>query len=397
MKVAKRVLFLIALIFYAASYLAVGNRGTNPGDAVNFYAPLATHIAQGDGYVLDHAFPDRYPPGFPLFLAAIYRTGGTADLENTHYRWAIVILHALSVTMLFLAARQWLTASQATIAALLLMMHPVFAALGVTRFAWNATALFLFFFVASLWLLFSALRTGRRLIMGASGIALAASVLTWPAPTLFPLIVMGFIAIARPGTSPLWRVASTSSFLLGFALPVLTWVWIVYQHTGHGGISGGLYPSMLHGLFYRDGALGNFALAQRALAADAAGQLQNSADVAVFYLRQLTQHPLDLLAFVGAKTARAWYASIAETNDIVTLIVQAPYLLLGIHGARICLRRHRAHALFLIGGILYFWLTAVSVLAVVRYMMPAVVMLLMFAAVGAEDLWKRVSRALTVR
>lgn len=154
---------------------------------------------------------------------------------------------------------------------------------------------------------------------------------------------------------------------------------------------------MLHGLFYRDGALGNFALAQRALAADAAGQLQNSADVAVFYLRQLTQHPLDLLAFVGAKTARAWYASIAETNDIVTLIVQAPYLLLGIHGARICLRRHRAHALFLIGGILYFWLTAVSVLAVVRYMMPAVVMLLMFAAVGAEDLWKRVSRALTVR
>ena len=391
------VLFLTAIILYATSYLVVGNRGTDPGDTVNFYAPVATHIVQGDGYVLENAFADRYPPAFPMFLAAIYRTGGTMDLENTYYRWAVVVLHSLTVMMLFLSARQWLTTTQASIAALLLMTHPVFAALGVTRLAWNATALFLFFFSTSLWLLFSSLRTGRRRAMTLSGLMLGASALTWPGPTLFPFVVISFILFARRSASPWWRLATMASYLLGFAVPVLTWMWFVYQHTGHMEVSAGWYPSMLHGLFYRGGVLGDYAIAQRAIVADVAGQLQGSADVAIFYLRQLVQHPLDLFAFVGAKAARAWYASIGEAHDTLTLIVQVPYLLLGIHGARICLRRHRAHAQFLLGGIVYFWLMAVSVLAVVRYMTPALVLLLMFAAVGAEDVWLRVSRVSTAR
>src|SRR5579884_2863719 len=43
--------------------------GESP-DYTTFYAPFARHLVDGQGFVFNGVLPDRYPPGFPMYLAA---------------------------------------------------------------------------------------------------------------------------------------------------------------------------------------------------------------------------------------------------------------------------------------------------------------------------------------
>lgn len=383
-------LFLIAVALYAAAFLVCGHLGTEPGDTVNFYVPVAQSILAGHGYMLDGELAARYPPVFPYFLASVFRISATPDLTNPFYPWLMLVVQALSVAWCFRAAGEWLTRRQSVVAALLLMTHPIFATFSVTLFAWNATPIFLCSFTLSLWMVLVAARSHRMSVCVVSGVALAIAVLTWPAPALLWLVYLIFILVASPEVSLRVRVRAALAFCASFAVPVGAWMLVVHHDTGTYAISTGLYPSMVHGLTY---SLQDLAMGQRAQEALAQRQLMDVASVLLFYARELGSHPMDAIVFVTMKAGRAWYASISGSHDAITGWVQLPYAALAIHGVRRCLRRDRQRTWFLLGVAAYFWTVSISVLAVVRYMMPALCVALMYAAVGAEDVCRRLPRA----
>ena len=140
---------MASFVWGIAAYLTVGDRGALPGDTEMFYEPVAVNLMQGQGFVLEGEFTDRYPPAFPVFLATIFRMGGTTGTDSTLYRWVMLAVQAVTIGCVFLAAREWLTERQALLAAGLLAINPIFMGFHVTRYAWNATALFLACFFLS--------------------------------------------------------------------------------------------------------------------------------------------------------------------------------------------------------------------------------------------------------
>ena len=71
---------------------------------------------------------------------------------------------------------------------------------------------------------------------------------------------------------------------------------------------------------------------------------------------------------------------------------QLPLWVLGLIGAPLVWRRDRVMAWLLFGTIVYFWIVSTAVLPTVRYMMPAVGMATLIAAVAVDHLIDRITR-----
>lgn len=380
---------LATFVIGAAAYVRFGDVGPPPGDAVYSYVPTAVNLITGRGYVLAGEFTDRYPPGFPLFIAAVFRAGGTPDLDNALYRWVILGVNALTVGVVFLLAREWLTPRPALLGSLALAFNPVFIGLGATRYAWNATPLFLLCFVLSLWWLARGRRAPRLTTFAAGGLARGLAVLVWPGASWLWVVDAVFIARALRGRAS--RVRHVLAFLAGLACVIGPWLVTAHAHTGRWALSSGLYPSMLDGVTMPAGPVLPEApgFTARASAAAAAGALPETRDIAQFYVGELTAHPLDTFVFLAHKTGRAWYASIGGARDRLVFWSQVPLWLLGLYGAVRAWRDHRAMAVYACAVIAYCWIVSLGVVSVVRYMMPAVVLLSLFAGLGADALLAR--------
>lgn len=384
-------IFVTALTLGIIGYLGFGDRGTDPGDAINLYVPIAVNLANGHGYVLEGEFNERTPPAFALFLSAIYRVSSPRDVHNRLYRWVILVVQALTVAWVFLVARHWLTIKQAVMAAALLALNPVFLGVGVTRYAWNTASLVLCFFFLSLWLLLEGVTRGRQSLLFASGLARGVTVLLWPAPAWLWLIDIVYVSWSAPPGQRRQRLPRSLAYLAGLAVMVLPWLFVVHAHTGRFELSNGLHPSMVHGITtVVGGAAPGFV--ERALQEVDAGSLADTRSVVLFYLAQLRSFPSDTASFLLHKAAQAWFASIGGSLDRMVFWSQVPFWLLGLVGLGLAWRRRQPTTALLLTYVVYFWVITVSVLSVVRYMLPALGILAMFGALGADDLlsrWRR--------
>lgn len=362
--------------------------GTVSGDTVHSYSPLAVHLAEGGGYrVFDEPYM-RYPPLFPLFIAFIYRVTGHADTDNTVYRYAVLALQSVTVVFLYAAAREFFGRARALFASLLWLFHPVVLLFAASRYAWNAASLLLFFFFAGLYFYVSALNRDNALKCAPAGFVLGLSALVWPGTSYLwlPFSLAPFILKkARP-----WL--SSAVFTVFFLLPIMAWSWVVYKNTGAWAVSDNLFTSMSDGLTYEtSGAFETSALVHRARAFISLESAEETRRILAFYLSELANHPLDLAGFLAVKAARAWYATISETGDFRIFVFQLPYLALGMAGLCLAWREERRKTVFLLAVIFYLWTVTVSVLAILRYMMPALGLMAMFGGFAVERIVARLS------
>jgi hypothetical protein len=87
------------------------------------------------------------------------------------------------------------------------------------------------------------------------------------------------------------------------------------------------------------------------------------------------------------KAARSWYGTDAMTHELPIAAIQIIYLLFIVLGVRIAWRRFPKNRLIvcaLLGVALYFWGMTVLVLSILRYMVPAMGLLLIFAATAVD-------------
>ena len=130
------------------------------------------------------------------------------------------------------------------------------------------------------------------------------------------------------------------------------------------------------------------ALVGRVQAAD----LNTFSKLSAFLGNELISRPSPLLKLAGLKIVRPWYATSTRWYEMKILAVQLFYLLSGVLGIAAIMKfakdkkREMFLALFII---LYFWLMAFLNVSILRYLVPVMSLIMIFAAVFVDFVIER--------
>lgn len=372
----------------ACGFLLLGNRLQIPTDTQNIYSPAAVSLATGKDYTVAGKFQTQQPPFFPALLACIYWMTGQAGTENSLYPWVAMALQGLSCGLLYLIARFFVRERTAVAAAVLFAAYPFFAVLGMTKYAWNSMTLFIPIFFSAVYFYLKAMR-GRNVFYVLSGFLLGAAALVWPGGAGAWGVLSGHALFA--GSQPALKKAA-GIILLTAAFWLLPAVWhgYAYQKTGkHIWFSGNQVASMADGLLRHEGSkLRRFHTVDSAITAKKEGKFQTPGDFVLFYARQAVQEPAETFRFLIYKALRAWYGTDSEKHEKPIAVLQLFYLLAAGCGLWFCARENPARSVLIVALVVYFWVTAFSVLSILRYMIPAMGLLMIFTAAGAAGIYK---------
>lgn len=354
----KRSHFLVALAVVAflirlAAVLALRDITKPPtlsafGTDALHYDNIGQHVARGDGYVLHFGKPNVYrPPGFPLYLAAIYLLG--APRYPAAYL-SFCALGALACVLTCLLAREVLseaTARTAGILSALYVPHIYFA----TLFA--SENLYVVCLAVGIWQLIRHQKTGSLPALAASGLALGWGALTRPpALALLPFVAGALLwsQLRRLGL----RWAPWLLLALTFLAPTAAWTARNYAVTGRL-----WFASTTSGAtFFRGNnplVVGSWLRLGAPTAIDGLPGRREEGSVKLdpvardrerlrSGLRWLLDNPTRIPLLALAKLVQLWMPDTLSPNPrygIVSVLTSTPFLVLIGLGAFHCLRHRR--------------------------------------------------------
>ena len=209
------------------------------------YLGIATHLHAS--YVADAGVwfdaGLRRPPVYPLFVRLVFEVFGQ------HYAAVVavqLVLGVATIGLVFWLAGLMLSRRLALVAAALLAIDPasvIFTNLMLTE------TVFAFLLTAAIGLVIVARRRGDALLMAAAGVILGLSALTRPVAVYLPLVLAPVLVLTatggmanahRSGETGIQRhrrsrsagLVAAAVLVLGFALPVGTWVARNASQTG---------------------------------------------------------------------------------------------------------------------------------------------------------------------
>ncbi len=385
----KFVISALAIIFFVGLGLRAALAWLHPmllPDSIDYLA-LAHRILHGQSYRVTGMYAKRMP-GYPVFLAAVGLAGGL----NIHLVLLIQAVFGALVSLVVFAISRPIGTAAGLLAALLTAVDPLcvgFSAAVLTEIP------FMLLFVLALWLLIqllsqpgSAWRWILFSICFATGVYVRAEV----ALCIFPLL--GWL-IWMNRRSPHLRhaVGGTIASLAILTLILLPW-WLrnyrlfhhdFFRFTTLQGIS--LYESVYSGAtggprqsdIVRPPAIQNLPEGQR----DAAWTRRAFADV--------FDHPFRMVRLGFVKIGRTWSPWLHARGysrpwlNALLCVWYVPLFLLALAGLPI-LRTWRGPAGILLIGILYFTAMHAVFLGSVRYRVPVMPLVCIFAA-AAPAIW----------
>ena len=188
------------------------------------YDGLGWNLAQGAGFIfaVDGIASPYYfrTPGYPLFLAGLYAMFG-------HWPPAVcaaqVVLHGLSVVLIFLLTRACLDRRVAALSACLAAVYPVFLMYIPTVLP---EVLSVFLVALSLWLILAYTRRERGWLLLVAGAVMGCSALVRPAMALLPVFCFAGACLAkRVGRRPVRLF-----LLLHLGVVVVMAPWVVRNY-----------------------------------------------------------------------------------------------------------------------------------------------------------------------
>ncbi len=401
---ARRPLLLVAAAALCVDLLFLlllpgGWRIDESADFDDFYLPVAQSLLAGEGLVDRYGQPAvRYPPGYPFLVAAAC---GAADLSGSEASlWllgaSVACFVATAVLLFQLASRTSRSPAVAWLAALAWITYPPLLWLGKQP---NSEMPFLVLFLAALvgWSRCLAPRAGPGVALEA-GLLLGLAALIRPAglAVAVPLALVTLLVHWLPGGR---RLRTALLIVLGQLLVMAPWELFMHHHTGRWlPLSSGGRLSMLDGLTIavkpgREGPpVGADVKALMQEIDDHRRQLRTPIDVARFLAPRDKKTLLKLLAI---KAARSWYATDSLRYEQLLLWMQALYLSLALAGAVVGWRQGGARRLLVVcAGLItaYFWGMTILVLSILRYMVPAMALQLILAALAVHtgcERWRR--------
>jgi len=361
-----------------------------PGsDYLEYYQPVANSILQGKGIPVKEGLGIRYPPGYPIILSIIF---GLSKLIEINELQLIVIFNiiitAATACFLFLIAKSIFNKKIAIIASILWLSYPFNL--------WfiknpNTEIPFMLLLYAGIWLYISALKKRRFGFILFSGIILGFASLIRPVSLLFPfLLALLTIFLLKENPKRIYFLLALV-LLIGSFMAIFPWEAYVFSATKQLiPLSKGGSPAVIDGLTFAltTGAEGDkvtvpgdvLALMERARNAD----LDTGTKILQFCTRELMEKPTTFLKLLGLKLTRSWYATSQMWWEGKILMVQLLYLLTGLTGLIYVIKVNKNKIrwiIFLLSIVLYFWAMTVSVHSVLRYMVPAMGLVIIFSAI----------------
>lgn len=398
-------LFLLALVVELVFLFVYGKIGpaqqqVPATDYLKVYEPVADNILAGKGIVLDGEISIQSPPGYPLFLAGIFAFDRLTGWERLGSVTVVnLVLVALGACLLFLVAQLLFGKKIALLASLLWMSYPF--SLWFIKNP-NTEVPFLFFlFLATLFYFLAREKSRPELILGA-GICFGAAALIRPSGLFLPLIFLVFVFFLFNSLAKKRKIIFSLILLVGSLLPILPWEIYVWQGTGQiiplaangpRSIVDGLTFALLPGAAGDKVAVSSDVLGLMARIGEA--DLKTATAIAGFLGKELVSQPVAVLKLLGMKIARAWYATSQKWWEGRLLLVQLFYLFFSVIGLIFSFKFFRANIkeiiLFLV-LIIYFWGMAILGLSILRYIVPAMALVMIFSAIAFDGIWQKITK-----
>ena len=355
-------------------------RPSIPRDYINFYAPVAQNLLDGNGLLNSVGNPAvRYPPGYPLILAGWVILAGWLGISTQAAVYNLsIICFSLTCVIIYWISKQIWSPGLAMIPALLWLTYPF--ALWLAQQP-SIEMPFLVFLLSGfgLWWEATTRPQTNKTYYFIGGIFIGLSMLVRPIALFVGVILGGLIFVGRSKESIRSRLVLLFIFLGGILIPVLPWeIWAYYQ-TGEVILLSTNGPtSIMDGLTF---AVNSTEFRETFHIPGKIEIVMTDLNVQRFRLDsfpailkavwvEIQHQPVGLVQLIILKALRGWYATDSGRGEIQTLIIQVPYLFLLILSFFFCWKAKTTRFLALTVGllILYFWGMTTLVLSILRYM-----------------------------
>jgi 4-amino-4-deoxy-L-arabinose transferase-like glycosyltransferase len=360
-----------------------------------FYEPVAHNLVEGHGLVApDGSAALRYPPGHPFVLASLIKSARLTRLpESLVFRAFIVLVVMILPILIYGIAVTFFEHGVALLGAVLFATYPFY--LWLTK-QLNSEIPFLFLFFLALYRFFRTLEARRPTAW--HGLAIGA--LIGMASLVRPIIVflsaglLFALWLCQKHSTARQKLLFSALLLLGNVLAVLPWElwaraktgeWILLSSNGP--------PSILDGLTFgvKDGANANALPLSPEVAGlmrevrDHRKQLQTVSAIGGFLASQFREKPVIVTKLIVLKMSRALYANDSQSFEGWVALVQVPYLLFALVGVIRATKSGRGQQGFVFCSLIvvsYFWCMTTVGLSILRYMVPAIGLLMPFVSSG---------------
>jgi 4-amino-4-deoxy-L-arabinose transferase-like glycosyltransferase len=351
-------------------------------------------------------------PGYPLFLAAVFRILG-AELWSA--RLANLLTAAAAAWLLWhLALRIARSETVALLAVLGFLLHPGTL---ITEARGGVETLFILGVLAFLLLLYRAIESDRHRLFLLAGAALGAVVLVRSTPLAFPLFLVPYLVWSAPPGGRARRLAQGGLLVLGMAAAMSPWVARNYFASGH------LVPTAsVQGVALQEGQytcerlsfgrgfedLQQEAAAERQRFAAGLGlRVRSSTSYYQYFYSLADEHafnqalasrgfaryredPALLARCAAGNLLHFWFLGKNGVATAANVALQLPLLALALAGLVLTWRRVPqaawAPAVLFIACI---WAVHLPVIAHARHSIPLVPLLAIFAATAVAAAWRR--------
>ena len=389
---------LVTLVFWLA--LPDSFSKNESSDYFLSYKPVALNILEGRGITQsDGTLAIRYPPGFPLILAGLFWISRDANIPVTTILSLFNLLcMALASLVIFLIVESTFGISSALIASIVWITYPFNLWLTKQPNGEIPFILVLFFCIYLFWN--SVIKKQRNwLIYLLVGFLVGISMLIRPISVGMGIVLALVLCLIRRDVKLKIRLFWSTIIIISSFLTVCPWEMLV--HAKYDRIillSSGGDNSMKDGLTFAVNTKGRKSyrkgtkvpadvnlLMKRIL--ENSKSIETVGDIVSLLRNEFRENPLTVGKLFALKASRSWYATDSNRMEKPALLIQFIYLFLILWSSISTWRKSgiaRDFAILLWCITLYFWGMTTLVLSIVRYMTPAIGLLLCLTPIAIE-------------
>lgn len=375
--------FVLALTVRLAAVVWLGGWAPQRNDRTLRYEPIASSLLAGQGFAIDGRPVASAPPAYPLLLAAVYSVTGPSA---TAARSVLAVIDAAGCLLLVLVARWLLDERTALITGLALALCPYLVYHVLT--AGNDT-LFVFFHGLFLLAWVASRRRPAAWRWSLVGVALALATLTRAVSLLMPLPVIGLTLLDHRRDL---RRGLMYSVLFAACFAAVLAPWTVRNFVQFSRF----VPVQTLGGYHLLLATGGSAQGPPR-PPSSAPLTRGSRDVEVdasYYrraVRRILDHPTRYVRGMARRALEMWYRTDSGRFQGALAVANAGLLLLAALGFVLARSRWRGllPAVVVVG---YYIALHAFLFAMFRYLLPAVPVLVMLAAMAVGALLARLLR-----
>lgn len=387
--------WVVIIIFW--NVLPSHLRANESNDFQNFYKPVALRLLAGQGLTTPDGLPLlRYPPGYPVILATFLLVTQALHIPSSLViPLFILVCVGLIVLLLYLLTSDVFGRKAGILASLIWIVYPGF--LWLTKQP-NSELPFLVLYLGGVLLFWKAfiIPTKNWFFWFLPGLLIGLSVLVRPAG----LGVIGVLLLACLVSQRLnlqQKALACMALTISFSAVVLPWELWVYARTGQvipvstGAITG-IWDGLTFGVAgedeqfrYRLPIASRLFMEELQEQATLKGNTDDKQELWNIFIMQARLQPLAALQLIILKAARSWFATDSGRFEKLNLAIQVFFLawiFLGAFSAWHMGSQQREFTKLILGISIYFWLITLSMLSILRYMIPAMAVLITLIPAG---------------